>query len=357
MKPLTLFTAALCLAVSTAGAADGSTPQSLATFTVTAGGTQVGGSVDGQLEAVREATLSAQVQGAVTSIAVRPGDQVKAGQELVRIDARAAQQNAAASAAQVDAARAAQQVATKEYERQRQLFQKQYISQAALDRAEAQWRATQSQVQALQAQAAAAATQSGFYVIKAPFSGVIGDVPATVGDMALPGKPLVSIYDPLALRVTAHIGQQQAVALRNAATDWQVEIPALGAARIAIPADKVQVLPTVDAQSHTVQVRLELPTTLTGAAPGMFARWWLGGDSAPVATSGTATAASPLLVPAKAVVRRAELAGLYVLDANNRPLLRQVRLGRPAGDMVEVLSGVRPGDRVVTQPQAAAKVR
>jgi multidrug efflux pump subunit AcrA (membrane-fusion protein) len=57
------------------------------------------------------------------------------------------------------------------------------------------------------------------------------------------------------------------------------------------------------------------------------------------------------------VVRRAELTGLYVLDANDRPLLRQVRLGRPMGDMVEVLSGVRAGERVATQPQVAAKVR
>jgi multidrug efflux system membrane fusion protein len=355
MKPLTLFTAALYLAVSTAWAAEGGTAQPLAIYTVKPGGAQVVGSVDGQVEAVREANLSAQVQGAVVSISARAGDRVRAGQELVRIDARAAQQTAAASAAQVDAARAAQQVATKEYERQRQLFQKQYISQAALDRAEAQWRATQSQVQALQAQAAAANTQSGFYVIKAPFSGVIGDVPSTEGDMAMPGKPLVSIYDPLVLRVTAHVGQQQAAALRSAPTDLQVEIPGLGASRIVIPAAKVQVLPMVDAQSHTVQVRLELPADVAGAAPGMFARLWLGSEAVPGPSSGTA--AAPLLIPATAVVRRAELTGLYVLDASGRPLLRQVRLGRPVGDMVEVLSGVRAGERVATQPQVAAKVR
>ena len=355
MKPLTRFTAALCLAVSVAWAAESGPVQPLAVFTVKTAGAQVGGSVDGQVEAVREATLSAQVQGAVISVSVRAGDRVHAGQELLRIDARAAQQNAAASTAQVDAARAAQQVAAKEYERQRQLFQKQYISQAALDRSEAQWRATQSQVQALQAQAAAAVTQSGFYVIKAPFSGVIGDVPSTVGDMAMPGKPLVSLYDPLAMRVTAHLGQHHAATLRGAAPELQVEIPGLGASRIAIPAAKVQVLPIVDAQSHTVQVRLELPSGLEGAAPGMFARLWLGADPTSGPAAGTAT--GPVLVPANAVVRRAELTGLYVLDANDRPLLRQVRLGRPTGDMVEVLSGVRAGERVATQPQVAAKVR
>lgn len=356
MKSLTLLTAALSLAVSGAWAAGDTTAQPVTTFTVKPATAQLASSVDAQVEAVRDATLSAQVQGAVISLSAKAGDRVTAGQELARIDARAAQQNAAASAAQVDAARAAQNVATKEYERQKQLFQKQYISQAALDRAEAQWRASQSQVQALLAQAGAAATQSGFYVIKAPFAGVVGHVPATLGDMAMPGKPLMTVYDPSLMRVTAYVGQQQAATLREGGTgELQVEIPGVSASRIAVPASKVQVLPTVDAQSHTVQVRVELPTSLVGVAPGMFARLWL--DAAKGTAAPAAAAVGPLLVPASVVVRRAEMTGVYVLDGQGRPLLRQVRLGRPAGDMVEVLSGVRAGDRIALQPQAAAKVR
>ncbi|KQB60067.1 MULTISPECIES: efflux RND transporter periplasmic adaptor subunit [Acidovorax] len=356
MKSLTLLTAALSLAVSGAWAAGDTTAQPVTTFTVKPATAQLASSVDAQVEAVRDATLSAQVQGAVISLSAKAGDRVTAGQELARIDARAAQQNAAASAAQVDAARAAQNVATKEYERQKQLFQKQYIGQAALDRAEAQWRASQSQVQALLAQAGAAATQSGFYVIKAPFAGVVGHVPATLGDMAMPGKPLMTVYDPSLMRVTAYVGQQQAATLREGGTgELQVEIPGVSASRIAVPASKVQVLPTVDAQSHTVQVRVELPTSLVGVAPGMFARLWL--DAAKGTAAPAAAAVGPLLVPASVVVRRAEMTGVYVLDGQGRPLLRQVRLGRPAGDMVEVLSGVRAGDRIALQPQAAAKVR
>lgn len=356
MKSLTLLTAALSLAVSGAWAAGDTAALPVATFTVKPAAAQLASSVDAQVEAVRDATLSAQVQGAVTSLSAKAGDRVTAGQELARIDARAAQQSAAASAAQVDAARAAQNVATKEYERQKQLFQKQYISQAALDRAEAHWRASQSQVQALLAQAGAAATQSGFYVIKAPFAGVVGHVPATLGDMAMPGKPLMTVYDPSLMRVTAYVGQQQAATLRDGGTgELQVEIPGISASRIAVPASKVQVLPTVDAQSHTVQVRVELPTSLVGVAPGMFARLWL--DAAKGTAAPAAAAVGPLLVPASVVVRRAEMTGAYVLDGQGRPLLRQVRLGRPAGDMVEVLSGVRAGDRIALQPQAAAKVR
>ena len=245
-------------------------------------------------------------------------------------------------------------MAAKEYQRQKQLFEKQYISQAALERAEAQWRASQSQSQALQAQASAAVTQSGFYVLKAPFAGVVGQVTATLGDMASPGKPLLTVYDAANLRVTAYVGQRHAGLLRSAGSvsQVQIEVPGLSTGRIAVPAESVQVLPTVDAQSQSVQVRVALPASAAGAAPGMFARVWLGTEIGTTSDK----AAGPLLVPVATVVRRAELTGVYVLDANNRPLLRQVRLGRPAGDMVEVLSGVRAGDRVVLEPHSATKV-
>jgi membrane fusion protein, multidrug efflux system len=80
--------------------------------------------------------------------------------------------------------------------------------------------------------------------------------------------------------------------------------------------------------------------------PGQFARLWLPSPSA---------AASPW-VPSQAVVRRAEMTGLYVLDANDKPLLRQVRLGRSDGVQVEVLSGLNAGERVATDAQAAARM-
>ena len=67
------------------------------------------------------------------------------------------------------------------------------------------------------------------------------------------------------------------------------------------------------------------------------------------------SSAAALSVPLAAVVRRAELTGVYVLDAAGQPLLRQVRLGRTEGSTVEVLSGLMPGERVVTDPQAAAR--
>lgn len=307
-------------------------------------------SLDAVVEAVRQTTLSAQVPGTIISLRVKAGDSVKAGQELLRIDARSASQNAAASDAQVQAAQASLNVASKDYERQKQLFQKQYISQSALDRAQAQWQAAQAQVRALQAQAGVARTQSGFFVVNAPYAGVISDVPVTLGDMAMPGRALLSMHDPSELRVTAAVPQSVMGGLSDASA-VQFELPGLDTGLLR--PTRVQVLPVVDAATHTAQVRLGLPTGIKGVAPGAFARIWL-----PFGTvKGAIARGERLYVPASAVVRRAEMTGLYVVNPQGLAVLRQVRLGNTQGNQVEILSGVSKGDKVAVDPQAAARMR
>ena len=346
--PALVFACFSAAAASTAAAATAVGGADLAYHPVQATGQAHWVSHEARVEAVRDTVLAAQVAGAVLAIHIKAGDRVTAGQELLRIDARMASQGAAASSAQVTAAQASLTVATNEYERQKQLFAKRYISQSALDSAQAQWRAAQAQVQALQAQAGVAATQSGLHSVKAPYAGVVARVPVNLGDMAMPGVPLLALYDPAALRVTAQLSQAQAQQVR-AGAQVQVELPGLLTQRLPLAAAQVQVLPTADALSHTVPVRIALPSGLDGAVPGMFARLWL---------ADTANAAAPrLLVPAQAIVRRAEMTGVYVQGGNGQPQLRQVRLGQTQGDQVEVLSGVRPGDQVALEPQKAVKVR
>ncbi|MDA0629424.1 biotin/lipoyl-binding protein, partial [Acinetobacter baumannii] len=113
---------------------------------------------------------------AVVALPVKAGDRVKAGQLLARLDARAAEQQAGAAAAQVEAARAAQQVATLEVQRQRQLFACRFISQAALDQAEAQFKTATAQANAQMAAAQAARTESGYFAVKAPYDAVVTEV-------------------------------------------------------------------------------------------------------------------------------------------------------------------------------------
>jgi RND family efflux transporter MFP subunit len=320
-------------------------PAELKTAVVQSGGVADSAGYDGVIEAVRQTVMAAQVPGAVIALGVKVGDTVREGQMLARIDARAATQNTIASQAQVQAARSALDVATKEYERQKQLFQKQYISEAALERAEAQYRATSAQLQAQLAQAGAAHVQSDFYTLKAPYAGVVADVPVALGDMAMPGRALVTIYDPSVLRVTASVPQ---TVLSNLVPNQPVKIELLGMPpdRQWLTRTQFQVLPTVDAATHSVEVRVDLPAGIKGVTPGAFARVWLQTEGATGAR---------LYVPASAIVRRAELTGVYVIDANGRAVLRQVRPGRMQDDKIEVLSGVAAGERVAVDPQAAAK--
>lgn len=308
-----------------------------------------GGSVlvaEAVVEAVRQGTLSAQVAGRITALSVKAGDRVRKGQVLVRIDAQAAAQQVTASQAQVEEARAQLEVARKALERQRQLFRQHYISQAALDQAEAQFKVTEAGVRGAVAQAGAAATQTGFYTLAAPFDGVVAALSSEQGEMAMPGKPLLTVFDPAVMRVVARLPQSRLASLSEKA-EVRVELPGLPEAQRAQLARSVTVLPTADATTHTVQVRLGLPDGLAGLVPGMFARarFSVAGDGRP-----------RLLVPVQAVVRRSELEAVYVLT-QGRPQLRQVRLGKPVGQEVEVLTGLAGSERVALDPVAASRIR
>jgi membrane fusion protein, multidrug efflux system len=327
----------------------------LATAPVQAAGGPALQGFDAVVEAVRSSVVAPQVAGAIVALEVQPGDRVKAGQVLARIDARSAEHGASASDAQVRSAQAQLDVAAQDFQRQRQLHERQYISPAALERAEAQFKATQAQVAAQLAQARAARTQSSLHVLRAPFAGVVAAVPVALGDMALPGKPLLSLYEPGALRVSAALPQS----LLGAPLDGlKIEFPSLPEPqRWFAPAPAaLQLLPTLDAATHTRELRVVLPADARALAPGLFARVWLPVADAGAGTGAGATPAPRVFVPASAVVRRAELTAVYVVDAKGLPQLRQVRLGRARGSDVEVLSGLSAGQRVALDPQAAARV-
>lgn len=293
------------------------------------------------VEAVRQSVVSTQVAGRVVSLPVSAGDTLARGALIARIDAQAATQQARASAAQVDAARAGLEAARKAFERQQQLFRSHFISQAALDQAEAGFKASAAGLRATLAQADAALTQTGLFTISAPFAGKLAELPLTVGDMALPGKPLAVLYDPAAMRVVASLPQSRIGVLRAGAA-VMIELPGMS----PVQAGSVTLLPALDPASHTVQVRLGLPAGLA-VLPGMFARVRF-----PLQEAGGLR----LWVPAAAVVRRTELDAVYVVS-QGRAVLRQVRLGERAGAEVEVLAGLRAGERVALDPLAAAAAR
>ena len=302
-------------------------------------------SYDGVIEAERQTVIAAEVSGRVVAVVVHPGERVRKNQVLIRLDGQAMDQNVVAKVAQERAIRATLEEATRAYERQNQLFAKGYISQAALDRAEARFKTTKAQTEAQLAESSALRAQAGYYVLRAPFDGIVAEVPVNLGDMAQPGRALVSLYDPSRLRVTVQV-PESAIVSSSTTVQSRLELGGTGMKGQWIVPTYVTVLPTADPVSHTVQVRLGLPGDASHplGRPGTFVRaWFPSGDS----THGA------LWVPLGAVVHRAEMTGVYVRDREGHPLLRQVRLGRVLGQQVEILSGVSPGEPVVPDAQRA----
>ncbi len=295
---------------------------------------------EGVVEAVSSATVAAQVQGRILSVAVDAGDTVTRGQVLMRIDASAANQTVAAASANVASAQAAYANARAEWERTQALFRQKFVSQAHVDQARAALRAAEASLGVARAGQGQAVVARDFTTITAPFDGIVSVRHAEAGDMAQPGRALIEVYAPGAMRVVAQvplsvIGRADTTALRA-----EIELPAL-LKRVA--AERVTVLPAADPRTFTVEVRATLPADVSGVAPGQFARMYLRvGESARVT------------VPASAVLRRGEITAVYVkTDAGFR--MRQIRAGeRVAGERIEVLAGLKAGEDVALDPIRAS---
>ena len=291
------------------------------------------------VEAVRQSTVSDQVTGRIVDLNYDVGDSVRKGQVIVRIDESEARQVVAGSEAQVAQAEAALENARIELERTRQLAEQNFISQAALDKAEAEFRVAQAQLRAARAGAGQAATTKSYTVVTAPYSGVVSARHVELGEMATPGKPLMTGFDPADMRVIASVPQYKLAEVR-AGGRAMVEFPSR---QKWVQARSITVLPAAEARSHTTQVRVDLPSNVEGVYPGLFARAYF-----------AVGRARKLVAPVSAVIRRSEMAGVYVVNAQGEVRLRQVRLGEPTGQGdIEILAGVSAGEKVALDPVKA----
>jgi RND family efflux transporter MFP subunit len=338
--------AALLLAVALGACSSGEPPKGVAPASailksapVELREVELAHSAEAVVEAVRQSTVAAQIAGRVVELRFDVGDAVKKGDVIVRIDERAAAQAAAASTAQVAEAQAALANARVQYERSKQLLAQKFVSAAALDKAEADFKQAQARLTAMLAGAGQAATERSFATIVAPYSGTVSARHIELGEMATPGRPLMTGFDPSTLRVVATVAQQQIAAIQ-AVGRARVEVPSIGK---WIEAKSVTIIPSADPRTHTTRIRLELPEDVRGIYPGVFARAHFVIGKEP-----------RLLVPREAVLRRSEVTAVYVLDAQGTPLLRQVRLGTANDERsIEVLAGLKPGERVALEPAKA----
>lgn len=295
-------------------------------------------SAEGVVEAVRQSTLAAQIAGQIVELKVKVGDSVKAGQVLLRIDPRAAEQVVSGSQSQLAEAQAGLTNALRGFERNKQLFAQHFISKAGLDQAELDYKAAQARVGALQASAGQASTAKTFTTITAPYAGVVAATPIEVGDMATPGRPLLTLFDPASMRVIATLSQSSLREV-NLQLPVQVEVPA---AKRRLTAKQVTLVPLADSRTHTTKLRLELADTAQ-LLPGQFARAYF-------ATG----VARKLVIPEAAVLRRSEVTAVYMQGAGGQAQLRQIRVGDASGDgYIEVLAGLREGERIALDPVKA----
>ena len=298
--------------------------------------------LDGVIQAVKQSTVAAQASGRIATFTVKAGDRVRVGQLLATIDDREAVAGVQRSQAQINQADAELRNAQSNLERTRDLQTKGFISKAALDTAEAQHKGAS----AVRDQAVAMARQSsisqGFTRVTAPFDGWVLQTNAEAGELAVPGKPLLTVYAPQPLRAVVQVPASRSQSVRTAAqTLVDIEDGPAGLQQIA-PLTRSAV-PSADPVSQTTEWRLELPARDTAAlVPGQQVKVRF--------LQAQTGAVSKLVVPEAAVLRRGELTAVYIASATGFTL-RAVRVGSKTGsDGLEVLAGLAAGEVVAMDP-------
>jgi RND family efflux transporter MFP subunit len=272
--------------------------------------------VVGTVQAKLHATVEAKLSGRIDKMPVLLGQAVKAGQLVAHLDA-------AEIKARMEQAEASLQQAERDWKRTSALFAQQAATRFDYDAAE-------SRYEVAKGAAAEAQAMMGYVEVLAPFNGVVTKKWADVGDLATPGKPLISIEDPSALQLEADVPDALASRIQQDAR-LQVQVDSLKGELDGIVRE---ISPTADPGSRTFRVKLDLPQTV-GLRSGQFARLVV-----PVGES------SSVRVPASAVVLRGQLEILFVVT-NRRAQLHLVKTGKRIDDEVEVLAGLESGESVV----------
>ncbi len=260
--------------------------------------------------------VSSQVPGRVVKIWVEAGTKIKPGQPLVTLSAAEYQ-------ARLNQAQAHLTKVAADYKRYKFLFKQGAVSPQEFDAMVARYKTARAQV-------AEAATLKGYTVVRAPESAVVAERKVAVGDLAQPGQALLSLYNPNLLQIEGEVNDSyreqvklgEAARVRVPAVNYQGELPL------------AEIFPISATGSRTFKVRTRIMSNPL-LVPGMFARLAL-----------PLTPTRGILIPREAVHRVGQLTMVKVVVAGAAHL-RQVKLGRQVDEKVEVLAGLKPGDRIL----------
>jgi RND family efflux transporter MFP subunit len=319
----------------------------------------------GYVTARRQATVSTQITGTLTKVLIEEGDHVKAGQVIATLEDSAlraglvaAQANLQAAQAQVTQVQAQLAQAEADARRQSELVasgmttrQASEQSRTAVASFTAQLDARRRETDAARAQLAQAKVNFDYTVVRAPFSGVVTEKAAQVGEIVSPlsagggftrtGVGTIVDMDSLEVDVDvneAYIGQvtpdMPAQAVLDAYADWK------------IPAHVIAIVPAADRGKATVKVRVALEQKDARLVPNMAARVSFLGQK----VAATAQAPKGVLVPAQAIAQRDGRSVVFVVVDGKAAQRAVTPAAQDVGGMKLLPQAVQVGDRVVLSP-------
>jgi RND family efflux transporter MFP subunit len=300
----------------------------------------------GTVAAKTVSSVASRMMGTVTSIKVKEGERVSAGQLLLTIDdsdvaqkVKAAREGCNEAEKGLDAARENRDLMAVTYRRYKKLHDDKALSGQELDQIETQKKVAdigfgkaQASVARARADLKEAEVYQGFTRVTAPFSGVVTEKKTDLGNMAIPGTPLFTIEDGSAYRIDVNGDESLAGRLRSG-MDASVFIDALNR---VVKGKITGVVPSVDPASRSFLIKIAIKDE--GLKNGFY-----GKVSIPIGKR------EALLVPKNAVVEKGQLIGVYTVDEDSVITYRLVKTGRTYGDNVEILSGLNPGEKVVVR--------
>ncbi len=287
--------------------------------------------VPGSVEALQATDISSRVLARITSISVRAGEAVEAGQLLVQLEDDEFASRVQQAQSRIESLQAQLTEAESALNRATELRTSGALSQADLDRARANFESLRAQLQGAQQSLQEAETALGYTEIRAPIDGVVVDRLAEPGDTASPGITLLAIYNPTTLRVEAQVRESLALQLQEG-HELQVEIPSLNLVLPAVIEERVPAASPAS-RSFLVKARLDYSNNLL---PGMYARLRV-----------PAGEAQTIQVPSDYIEQLGQQDLVYVL-VDGQVQRRFVRTGKVDASMtVEILSGLQMGETLV----------
>lgn len=286
----------------------------------------------GTLKAADRTAVSARVMARIDEMLVNADDVVEAGQPLIRLEKEDFRARLNQAQESLTAATARQTEARTSFQRIERLRDQNAATQSQFDAAKAAVDVAEADVRRAQQAVVEAETMLSFTEIAAPRAGRIVDRLAEPGDMALPGQPLLTLYDPGSLRLEVPVREALALSLVPGA-EVAVHIDALDRDFTGRVAQRV---PQAEAASRSFLVKVDLPAA-EGLFEGMFGRLKI-----PVGTR------RHLCLPASAIREIGQLQFVDVIRPDDTLERRFVKTGRQGiPGKIEVLSGVEAGERVV----------